>query len=395
MSRSRGFVSTLIRIERDVRRAQAAQARAVARAQRDADHARRVAERYRLADAREHKRIYLESRQAEVEHQNADLQHTVAALNSILWYALARDSSLDLDTLKEPLPNEPFQPGDLARPLPAPELGQYLPPSPIWLMRLVPGTKTKHERQSSEARQRFEYDLIVHVDDERRRQEKLEEARAAHGAKIAETRRRVEAQHAEVEELKHGLQVRAAEAVAAYFILVLSRSEYPNGFPGSSEVTYDPGSKLLSVDLEIPPFDIVPEVGSFKYVKAKDEITQSSRSARERRRLYASVIAQTSLRTLYEVFSADKLSQAVDTVAFSGYVNGIDRGTGQHARPCLVSVRASPDVLASFDLRHVDPAACLHALHGVLSKRPEELAPVEPIFEFNVAEPRFEKNVKP
>lgn len=395
MSRSRGFVSTLIRIGRAARRAQAAEARAAVRAQRQAEHARRVDERYRLADAREHKRIYIESRQAEVEDQNAELQHTVAALETILSDALASDSSLDLDTIKEPLTNEPFQQGELAHPLSVPELGQYLPPSPVWLMRLVPGTKAKRERRSVEARQLFESDLVAHADDERRRQQRLSEARAAHEAKVAEARRRVEAQHAEVEELKRGFQARAAEAVAAYFTLVLGRSEYPEGFPSSSEVTYEPGSKLLAVDMELPPFDIVPEVGSLKYVKVKDEITESSRSARERRNIYASVIAQTALRTLREVFSADKASQAVDTVAFNGYVNGIDRGTGQPAKPCLVSVRVSPDILASFDLRRVDPAACLRALHAALSKRPEELTPVEPIFEFNIAESPPKKKVKP
>jgi restriction system protein len=348
-----------------------------------------------LANEREHKRIYIESRQAEAENQNAELQHAVATLESILWDALARVSSLDLDTIKESLTNEPFQPGDLAHPLSAPELGQYLPPSPAWLMRLVPGTKAKHERRSAEARQRFESDVAAHAENERERQRKLEEARVAHEAMIAETRRRVEAQHAEVEDLKRGFQARTAEAVAAYFTLVLSRSEYPDGFPSSSEVMYEPGSKLLAVDMELPPFDIVPEVGSFKYIKSKDEITESPRSAKERRSLYASTIAQIALRTLREVFSADKVSQAVDTVAFDGYVTGIDPRTGQPARPCLVSVRASPDIVAGFDLRRVDPAACLRTLHAALSKSPEKLTPVEPTFEFNVADAPFRKDSKP
>lgn len=363
------------------------------RAQRQAEHARRVEERYRLADARAQKRIFIEARQAEVEDQNAELQQRVAALKSVLWYALVRDFSLDLDAIKEVLPNEPFQPGKLVYPLPVPELGNYLPPSPGWLMRLVPGTKAKHECQSAEAQQRFEHDLIVHADGEKLRQEKLEEARVAHEAKVAETRRRIEAQNAEVEELKRGLQARTAEAVAAYFTLVLGRSEYPEGFPTFSEVTYEPASRLLAIDMELPCFEIVPVVGSFKYIKVKDEITESSRSATERRTLYASVIAQTALRTLHEVFSADK-AQAVDTVAFTGYVNGIDRGTGQSARPCLVSVRTSPDVFANFDLHRADPQACLRALHATLSKKPEELAPIEPTFEFNAAL-RIKKDARP
>ena len=388
MGRRRGLLSTLIQIERAGRRAQAAQARAALRAQRQAQ---RAGDRRRVAEAKEQKRIYLESRLAEVEDLNAELEQTVAALASVLQDALTGDSSLDLDTLKEPLSDEPFLPGGLAHELPAPELDQYLPPPPGRIMRLLPGAQAKHERRSAEARQRFETDVAAHAEAEMQRQQRLEEARVAHAAKVAENRRRVEEQHAEIEQLKSGLAARSPEAVAAYFALVLDRSEYPEDFPCSSEVTYEPGSKQLLVDLELPPFDIVPEVGSYRYVKAKDEITESPRSGKERRALYASVIAQTALRTLHEVFSADKPWQAVDTVVFSGYVNGIDRGTGRPARPCLVSVRASPDFSTSFDLQHVDPAACLRALRGALSKSPEELIPVEPVFELGVADSRLKK----
>ncbi len=72
--------------------------------------------------------------------------------------------------------------------------------------------------------------MAAHAEAERQRQQRLEEARAAHAAKVAENRRRVEEQHAEVEELKRGFQARSAEAVAEYFTLVLDRSEYPKAF---------------------------------------------------------------------------------------------------------------------------------------------------------------------
>jgi restriction system protein len=113
MSRSRGFVSAMIRMERAARRAQAAQARALARAQR-AD------ERFRLAEAKEQKRNYIESRLAEVEDQNSELLHTVVALESILSHGLAADFHLDLELLKEPLTDDPFKPGHLAYPMPVP-----------------------------------------------------------------------------------------------------------------------------------------------------------------------------------------------------------------------------------------------------------------------------------
>jgi restriction system protein len=106
------------------------------------------------------------------------------------------------------------------------------------------------------------------------------------------------------------------------------------------------------------------------------------------------VIAQTALRSLYEVFSADEASQLVDTVFYKGIVQGVDLGTGQRARPCVVNVLASPDVFRALELSRVDPVACLRTLHGELSKNPEELIPAELVLGFNVVDPRFNKREK-
>ena len=344
-----------------------------------------------MAATKEEKRAYVNSRLSEVAAQNRELEQEVAALAAVLSDALGKSSSFDVDTLKESLADEPFQPGNLATLLPAPELGTYLPPPPSWQTRLIPGAKARHERQTDEARKRFESDKASHAEAERQRQAKLEEARVGHEGKVAENRRRVEAQHAEVEELKLAFQARSEDAVAAYFTLALDRSDYPDGFPGSPELTYEPEAKKLVVDMELPGYDVVPEVGTFRYVKSNDEITESPRSAKERRSLYSSVIAQTTLRSLHEIFAADRASHAVDTVLFNGYVKGIDRGTGHPAKPCIVTVQASPDVFLNFDLRRVEPVACVHALHGAISKSPEELIPVEPVFEFNVLDPHSKK----
>jgi restriction system protein len=391
MGHSRGLISTLIRIERAARRAQAAQLRAVQRAQRQAERSRRAEERFRQAVTREEKRAYLESRIAEADEQNAELEKTIADLRAILAKGLKRDSFFDLDTLKEPLKDEPVQPGELAHPISGPRVD--LPPPLGWVMRLIPGAKAKHQRQFDEARRRYDEQKIAHEHAEKQRQEKLEQLRLAHEEKVAENRRRIEAQHAQIEELKRAFQERSADAVTAYFSLVLDHSEYPEGFLCSSDLTYQPASKKLVIDFQLPGFDVVPEAASYKYVKSKNEISESARAARERRLLYGSVIAQAALRTLHEVFSADRTS-VVDTVDLSGYVHGIDRGTGQPAKPCVLSVRASPDVFASLDLRRVDPLACLQALRAAISKSPADLVPVEAVHDFSAIDPRFLKHAK-
>jgi len=59
------------------------------------------------------------------------------------------------------------------------------------------------------------------------------------------------------------------------------------------------------------------------------------------------------------------------------------------ARTCLVTVRTSRDTFTQLNLSKVDPLACLNVLNASVSKSPAELAPVRPVLEFNMVDPRF------
>ena len=63
---------------------------------------------------------------------------------------------------------------------------------------------------------------------------------------------------------------------------------------------------------------VVPEVGAYKYLKAQDEITELPRPAAQRRALYASVLAQMTLRTLHELFGADR-TRKLAMIGFRGF----------------------------------------------------------------------------
>jgi restriction system protein len=58
-------------------------------------------------------------------------------------------------------------------------------------------------------------------------------------------------------------------------------------------------------------------------------------------------------------------------------------------RTCLVTVRTSRDTFTQLNLSKVDPLACLNVLNATVSKSPAELAPVRPVLEFNMVDPRF------
>src|SRR5205085_1786319 len=99
-------------------------------------------------------------------------------------------------------------------------------------------------------------------------------------------------------------------------------------------------------------------------------------------------VAQVTLRTLYELFKADRLGH-IDIIVFNGYVSTINKGTGRPERTCLVTVRTSRDTFMQLELSKVDPLACLNVLNASVSKCPTELAPVRPVLEFNIVDCRF------
>jgi restriction system protein len=69
----------------------------------------------------------------------------------------------------------------------------------------------------------------------------------------------------------------------------------------------------------------------------------------------------------------------------------LSNSRGHPIRPCLISVRISRDAFLDFDLRHVEPVACLKQLRASVSSQPGELLAVKPILDLKMVDPRFVK----
>jgi restriction system protein len=330
--------------------------------------------------------LYEESRRANVAWLNDQLERDIAQLSSILTDTLGVDDYFNLDTLKEKAQVPVFQPGRLAEAEQPPRL--VAPEEPAGIKRFMPGAKEKHAEEVARAQQRYETELTAYNYREAARQQALNEIWSSYQQQVAGIHEKVAAQHAEIDKLKQDFAKGVPDAIVTYFMLVLEASNYPIDFPQQAKLAYVPESKQLVVEYELPPYDRVPTIGSYKYVKAKDEIAETPRPPTQRKALYASVVAQVTIRTLHELFEADRLGH-LDTIVFNGYVNAVDPGTGQTVQPHLVTVRTTRDIFNQLDLRRVDPIACLTKLNASVSKKPDELAPVRPVVEFNMVDPRF------
>jgi restriction system protein len=388
MARRSSFVGTLSQIQREADRYRAAQLRADQAAARAAERAQREYERAQAATEKERQRLYVEARLAEVEADNENLQQTVRELQSLLVGSLTAEHAVDFALLRHVHRATPFDPGELAIPAPPPHPTQFLPPPPVGVSRHLPHVKKQHLNAQVEGQAAYEAAVASHAEGERQRLWRFDQAKTAHDVAQVDGEARVTAHNARIDSLEQTYRKGQADGLISYVGFVLERSFYPESFPHESRLAYVPEPKQLVVELELPPLSVVPDVVTYKYVKSGDKRTETARPMTQRRQLYTSVVAQVALRTVYEVFSADQAGH-IDTIVLNGHVNAIDPGTGQAVRPCLITVRTTRDALEQLDLSKVDPAACLKALGAGVSKSPAELAPVRPVLEFSMVDPRF------
>jgi restriction system protein len=374
-------------MQRERERQARAQARAAAAAIRASEQARRAMERAEAWQQKERKRQYLASRQAEVDALNSELSASVETLETLLTQTLDVDDYLDFEDLKQHPALPPLRTAELERAEAEPAL--LIPPAPSGVSRFMPGAKAKYEdtveAQQAEHQQRIaEYRLR-----EQGRLAELGRVRAAHEEEVARINAEAAAQHAEVEAFRARFEQADPAAIVEYFSLVLDRSSYPENFPQQYRMAFVPESRQLVVEYELPTVDAaIPSTKQFRYVRARDAIEETKRPSTQVKTLYASAVAQIAIRTLHELFEADRDGK-LDTIVFNAFVNTVDPATGKPVSPHLVTLRTSRESFLQLDLRNVDPLACLKGLNASVSKRPSELVPVRPILEFDMVDPRF------
>lgn len=387
MSRHRSFFVAIARAQRASVRYHNAQVRQQQRTIRDAERQRKANERMQLANEKEKAHLYVESQLEKVSEQNHDLEQDLQQLQSLLMSSLSETYSFSLDSLKKKLEIPSFAPGKLAKAEKEPLLEDFMP-SELGIMKFIPGMEKKHAEKVEQAQIQFKKEHGEYEERETQRKKQLEEAKQQYDNETQKIKEDTENKNNELEKLKVDFENGTADAVTQYFSFAFESLNQPDEFPHNMKVAYVPESKQLVVEYELPSFDTMPTIASYKYVKANDKIIGTPTSDLSRKTLYASVIAQDTLRLLNILFKLDS-KNFVESLVLNGFVNTIDKGTGQPVQPYLVTLRTTKDTFNKIDLSKVDPATCLKALNASVSRSPSDLAPVKPVLEFNMVDPRF------
>lgn len=194
--------------------------------------------------------------------------------------------------------------------------------------------------------------------------------------------------NANVDQLQADYFNKAPAAVIEYCEIVLNSSLYPESFPKSYEVDYNPDNGILVVEFTLPAVEDLPTLQEVKYNATKQEFKETHLSEAQVTKKYDNVIYQIVLRTIHELFEADK-AEALTAVSFNGWVDTLDKAVGKRTNTCIVSIQVKKEEFLNIELQHVDPKACFKNLKGVGSSKLSGITAVQPIIKVERGDRRF------
>jgi restriction system protein len=178
------------------------------------------------------------------------------------------------------------------------------------------------------------------------------------------------------------------KAIFSYCESVLSNSVYPDFFPQKYDLDYNPDTKILIVEFSLPSIDEMPNVKEVKYVQSREELVETYLPESTINKLYDSLIYQTSLRTIHELYKADVI-EVLESIVFNGWVESIDKATGKKVNACIISVQANRAEFLAINLSSVDPKLCFKNLKGIGSSKLHSLTPIAPVLTISREDKRF------
>ena len=305
------------------------------------------------------------------------LAHTLTVDDAIEWSSLLDNEQFSLDEPKEPyipyIPKEPMRSD-----------AEY---QQNFIEKLFFGSKRTEKKYLADynawlrAKEQREEEIDAIQTEHTNAMKKWQEAKSKFEEQQKETNRKIIDKQELYFKLERG-------AISDYCEMVLSNSEYPDYFPQEWDIDYQAESKILIVDYSLPDIENLPVTKEVKYVISRDEFTETHLSRAVLNKLYDGLLYQIALRTIHELYEADVVN-ALDSVVFNGWVDSVDKATGQDVNSCIMSVQASKDEFLAINLSRVDPKACFKQLKGVGSSKLHGLSPVAPIVNIDKTDRRF------
>lgn len=352
------------------------------------------ADRKRLE--KEARAAHVSALEANVEERNMALAENYDEIDSLLNATLGVDDYVDLESFRRVVQHPPFGRPDLESPIRAPlpirdpdEPVLQLPEKPRGLFgrRKYAKAVAVEERAYARARKAWEVEMkalpalreaqaVEYAQAERTRLDALGKEKSRYASECCAREAEIAEHNGSIDSLIANLGYGEVEAVQEYVSIVMSNSVYPECFPVAHEFSFEPSTAELRMRALVPPPGAIPTIKAYKYKKSSDEITSTELSQKAQKDRYASAIHQVALRSLHEVFEADRRG-LIKEISLEVGTETADPATGQSSYVPFIAVAAERELFVSFDLSAVVPEATLNHLGAAVSKNPLNLVAVD------------------
>jgi restriction system protein len=321
---------------------------------------------------------------------NAQVNDTFDELDGLLGATIEVDDYIDLKALLKSETMTPFDRPELEEAAPAP-LAPKLPSEPKYKEPAQPkGFFGKKKKLAAAIQSETEAHATAHKkwkkvvtnlqNGHKADLEKHAKIEALREKDLAAEKMRfqseIETHNATVESFITNLSYGDADAIQEYIALVVENSNYPDHFSVRHDFSFDPSTAELSMQVSIPSPIKFPSVKSYKYVKTSDEIRATNLSVAEKKKRYCSAIYQVAIRSLHEVFEADR-RDLIQTISLEVGTIEKEPATGKTEFLAFVGVSAKKGPFMEFDLSGLVPLATLKHLGAAISKDPLNLVSVD------------------
>ena len=191
-----------------------------------------------------------------------------------------------------------------------------------------------------------------------------------------------------IDEMKDSYLSKNVNSIIEYCEMVLNNSEYPETITKNFELEYNPDTKILIVEYELPSIDCFPKIKEVKYISSRNELKETQISESQLIKMFDEAMYKITLRTIHELFEADAVN-AIDAISLNGWVKAVNKATGKEETNCILSIQVKKQEFVQIDLGNVDPKTCFKNLKGVASSKLSSITPVQPILQISRTDKRF------
>ncbi len=321
--------------------------------------------------------------QGELDCAMGLLNATLDVDDAIDWSSLLRDASFS-----EARPSKPKSESE-----PQPPTAEDYAPKLGLLGLILPPVKRKRieaaDASLKEATVRWQAKLSAHKAAAIAAKEKYETSHSAWAARKEAYEAEQAAHNASIQELEKLHKSGDPDAVEEHADLVLTQSDYPLWYNRDWELGFEAETGTLVVNYRLPIPSDVPTLKEVKYVASRDAFDEKFISQAEQKRNYDDIVYQICLRTLHELFEADRDTNHLKSIAFNGITEFLSPETGKMTTNCICSLQVTPEDFLEINLDAVEPKACFKGLKGVSAASLSQLAPVAPLMILDRDDSRF------